>query len=274
MKDYYKILGVDRNATTEQIKQVYRRLAAKHHPDRGGDKQAFQEIQEAYSILGDDQKRNEYDNPMPDMRQFHFHSGANGFEDIFANFGFGFANQQRRPARNRSINFNVNLTLEEVLYGKTVIGNIKLPSGRDQYIELQIPPGVGQGDTIRSHGLGDDTYQQLPKGDLIAVIREIRHPKFIRDGHDLHTRVSASVFDLLTGGAVKVETLDKKTLEITVPPNFSITNRLSCNGQGLPIPNTGRRGNLHVSLDIEVPMLNDQDKDIIRQLKENYTNKG
>lgn len=273
MKDYYKTLGVDRNATTDQIKQVYRRLAAKHHPDRGGDKQAFQEIQEAYSILGDEQKRQEYDNPMPDMRHFHFRSGPGGFEDIFTQFGFGFANHQR-PSRNRSINFNVNLTLEEILYGKTVIGNITLPSGREQYIEIQIPPGMCNGDSIRFQGLGDDTYQQLPKGDLIAVIREIRHNRFVREGHDLYTKIKTSIFNLLIGGVVKVETLDKKVLEVVVPPNFSISNKLSCNGHGLPIPNTGRRGNLYVTLEIEIPILEEQDKILIDQIKEKYINKG
>jgi curved DNA-binding protein len=272
MKDYYKTLGVDRNATTDQIKQAYRRLAAKHHPDRGGDKQSFQEIQEAYGILGDEQKKQEYDNPMP--QGFQFRSG-DPFGDIFSQFGFGFSNHPRqRPMRNRSINFNVTITLEEILYGKTVIGNIKLPSGRDQYIEIQIPPGMCDGDSIRFQGLGDDTYQNLPKGDLIAVIREMRHNKFVRENHDLFTKAKMSIFDLLTGGTVKVETLDKKTLEVTVPPNFSLANKLCCNGQGLPIPNNRGRGNLYVTVEIDVPVISDNDKILINQIKENYISKG
>lgn len=265
MTDYYHILGVNKNSTQSDIKSAYRKLAAKHHPDRGGDTAHFQKIQEAYDTLGDDQKRQQYDNPMPDMRQFHFHTGNGGFDDFFSSFGFG--NPRRAPPRNRHININVQLSLEEVLTGKTVVGNIQLPSGKDQYIELQIPPGVKNGDSIRFSRLGDDSIPNVPRGDLIAIIRELPHHRFVRNNSDIITTIKTSIFDIIVGGVIKVETLDNKTLEVNIPPNFSINNNLCCTGHGLPITNTSRRGNLYINLDIVTPTLSQEDLETLRQIK-------
>lgn len=266
MTDYYQILGVNKNSNQNDIKSAYRKLAAKHHPDRGGNTAQFQKIQEAYDVLGDEQKRQQYDNPMPDMRQFHFHSGPAGFDDFFSNFGF--AAQRRSPPRNRHININVQLTLEEVLTGKTVVGNIQLPSGKDQYIELQIPPGVKNGDTIRFSRLGDDSIPNAPRGDLIAIIREIPHNRFVRNNSDIITTIKTSILDIIVGGTVKVETLDNKLLEVSIPPKFSINNNLCCTGHGLPLTNTSRRGNLYINLDVVTPPLSQEDLEILKQIKQ------
>lgn len=268
--DYYSTLGVNRNATADEIKRAYRKLAAQHHPDRGGDTAAFQTIQEAYATLSDDQKRAEYDNP---QTQWHFHSGnspfgGHPFGDIFSQFGFG---QQHRAVRNKTININVTVTLEEVLNGKTVVGNIRLPSGKDQYIELKIPSGVRHGDSIRFAGLGDDRISNLPRGDLMAVISEIPHQRFVRQGWDLYTVIKISVFDIITGVTTNVDTLDQKTLQINVPPGFNLDKHLKCNGYGLPRTGTNQRGHLYVKLDLTVPSnISQEDISMINSIKEKY----
>lgn len=142
MIDYYNTLGIDRSATQDDIKKAYRKLAMKHHPDRGGDSKKFQEIQEAYAILGDDLKRSQYDNPH--QHQHHFHTGNMG-DDIFSTFfgggspfGFGFHQQQR----NINIGAHVTVTLEDVLTGKTIDAEISFRNGQKKLVSINIPAGV------------------------------------------------------------------------------------------------------------------------------------
>lgn len=269
MTDYYQTLGVNKTATQEEIKQAYRKLAGKHHPDRGGDTKQFQKIQEAYDTLGDQNKRSNYDTPRPQMNEWQFHSGS-PFDDMFTQFGFG--TPRRQSPKNKSMNVQVTVTLEEILSGKKVVGNIQLPSGRDQYIELQIPPGIKNGDTVRFTGLGDDSVPGIPRGDLIAVIRELRHNRFTRNGMDIHAAVKASVFDIIIGGKIKIQTLDDKTLEIDIPKGFSLNSSLCCNGHGVPHPNYhSQRGNLFVNLEITIPQhFSSSDADILADMRTRY----
>lgn len=268
--DYYQTLGVNRNASQDEIKKAYRKLASKHHPDKGGDKQKFQEIEEAYRTLSDTQKRSEYDNPQP-----HFGGPFGGMDpnDIFGSmfgggvhFGHGFRQQIRK---NRNINITVDVTLKEVLTGKNVVGSIRLPSGKDQAIQISIPPGVETGDAIKYAGLGDDSIAGLPQGDLIAQVREIHDARFKRDGANLLIEENISVFDALIGTKLSVITVDDKTIEILVPANTKPGTVFSCNGHGLPHKNNKSRGKLFVKINFTMPQnLSDADKLTLEQIRD------
>jgi molecular chaperone DnaJ len=273
--DYYNILGVQRGASSEDIKKAYRKLAMKHHPDRnGGDDSQFKKIQEAYDTLGDDNKRSEYDNPQPQFGRGDFHFNTNNVNDIFgAMFGHNpFGGFQQRQMRNKSINISVQMTLKDILHGKDVVGSIRLPSGREQALQIKIPKGVSQGDTIRFSQMGDDTYPQLPKGDLIAIIEEIPDREFERHGADLYISKTISVFDLMLGGSITIRTVEDSTLEVTVPAGFTPGKTMSCQGYGLPVAaNASQRGNLFVRVEVFVPKITEiDDFNALRNLKAKY----
>jgi curved DNA-binding protein len=269
MIDYYQTLGVPKTANADDIKKAYRKLAMKYHPDRGGDVGQFQKIQEAYAVLSDDQKRAQYDNPQP---QYTFNTG--NFDDMFgAMFGasapFGF--QRARSNRNKSINIRVEMTLEEILRGKEIVGNIRLVSGRDQTININMPPGVVTGDSIKFQGLGDDSIPGVPRGDLIAQVVEIPHPRFQRNGKDLYMNFSVSAFDAMLGKTVRVTTLDDRQLEVNIPAGIQSEQMIKCDGYGLPGFNDARRGNLFLKIKISIPKnIFTEDKQKIEELAKRY----
>jgi curved DNA-binding protein len=272
MNNYYNILGVDKSASADDIKKAYRKLAMKHHPDRGGDAAKFQEIQSAYETLSDPQKKNEYDNPRP---EFRFNTGnMDGFEDIFSQFGFGRRQQQRQQARrNNSITIQVKMTLREILEGKDVVGSIRLPSGREQALQIKIPKGVKSGDQIKYQGLGDDSIPSIPRGDMIAQIIELPDPKFIRDNENLHTEFSISAFDAILGSVIVVDTIADSKLEITVPAGIQSGQQIICRGYGLPYPQQEARGNMYVKINVKTPTnIEEGDKFIIDKLRAKYVN--
>jgi curved DNA-binding protein len=262
MTDYYKILGVSRNASQDEIKKAYRSLAMKHHPDRGGDQGKFQEIQEAYNTLSDDNLRAQHDNPGQ-----HFNFGG---EDMFGSFfGGPFGGFQFRSApKNSNVTAAVSISLEEVLTGKTIDAEVGFKNGGKKLVSINIPAGIDDGIQIRYPGMGDHSVSKLPPGDLIVHVRVRQHSTWRRNGQDIICEKEVSVWDAMLGTTLTVTTLDHKTLTVNIPAGTQPETTLSCKGEGLPHPNTLKRGNLLIKVKIQIPKtLSQSQTDIIKKLK-------
>lgn len=270
MSDFYNTLGVDKNADQEEIKRAYRRLAATHHPDRGGDTKKFQDIQVAYETLSDPQKRAQYDNPQPQgfPGGFHFHTGGGfppGFEEIFGDaFGGMF---RRQPPRNRSLNIQAEISLEEAYHGKDLMATINLPSGKQQLVDIKIPAGIQDGITLRLAGMGDDSVPNVPKGDLHLTVRVRPHPTFQRQGDDLIKNIEVNAIDAILGKNLYVETIERKTLEVKIAPGTQHGQIYSIPNHGMPNMNDNRfKGRLLINVIIKIPTdLTEKQKQLLRQ---------
>jgi len=264
--DYYSTLGVNRNATEDDIKKAYRKMAMKHHPDRGGDEKQFKQISEAYEILSDPQKKQMVDMGVDPKAQqggghrhqqgpFEFHFNSGNFEDVFGQFGFGgpFGFGGRQPQRNKTININVDLSLEDVLNGKELDAELAVPNSKKKIINISIPAGIENGQQIRYQGMGDTAISGIPPGDLIVNIRVAPHPVFRREGDSLVVEKDISVWDALLGCHFTLQTLDSKSLNITVPPGTQPETVLSCRNEGIPNMRNRQRGNLLIKIKVIVP---------------------
>jgi len=255
--DYYSILGLKHGASDNDIKKAYRSLAMKHHPDRGGDEKKFKEISQAYEFLTDPEKKNMIDsgfdpaNPHTNFRHhsgpFEFNFNAGNYDDVFSQF-FGQMRQQ-----NRSIKVAVNVTLEDVLTGKTVNAEINTDDGTPKIINIDIPAGVINGQKIRYPRMGEHLYKNQPPGDLIVLVVVLPHPVFVRDGDNLFIEKTISVWDAIIGTTEHFKTLDGKGLNISVPAGTQPETILSCRGEGLPNIHTQKRGNLMIKIKVSIP---------------------
>jgi len=264
--DYYKLLGVNRNATPEEIKKAYRKLAMQHHPDRGGDHTTFANINSAYDVLSNSDKKNAYDNPQPNFNnQQHYNPfGGTPFDHIF---GQGFA-QQRQTPRNRDITIQANIELVDVLTGKNLIIQYQLSSGKLETVTVDVPAGAKHGDTIQYEGLGDNGHPRYPRGNLHVRIKVNKTKNWERDQDNLFTKKVVNVFDLLLGCVIIIETLDNKQLELRIPQGTKPGIKFSIPGYGIPNMHTRQRGIMFVTIDAEIPKITDQHVlDKIQQIK-------
>lgn len=274
--NYYNTLGINKNASDDEIKTAYRKMAMKHHPDRGGDEKKFKEVEEAYRTLSDPEKRRMVDMGVDpnsttgmgggfNQGPFEFHFGSDNFQDIFNNFGFGFNRPQRR---NKSLSVMIAINLEDALNGKDINAEIGLPNGKKKLVNISIPPGVEDGQQIKYKGMGDQTMQDLPAGDLIVNIRVNPHPVFQREGDMLLIKKTISVWDAILGTSLTINTIDRKTLNISVPPGTQPETMLSCKGEGMTNIRTRQRGNLLIKILIEIPRnLNQESLALVNDLK-------
>lgn len=276
--DYYNTLGVRREASDEEIKKAYRKLAMKYHPDRGGDEKKFKEISTAYDILSDPQKRQMFDAGVDPINQntggfnrqgpFEFHMGGMppGMDDIFGTFGFG--NGFARQRKNKSISINVEVTLQDLMKGKDINAEIKLPSKQKKIINISIPPGIEHGQQIKYQGMGDNTIQGIRAGDLIVNIFLNNNTEFLRDGTNLILERIISVWDAILGTAIDIQTLDNKTLNISIPAGTQPETVLRITGEGLPNMRTKIRGNLMLRIKVNIPQnLQQIEKSLVEKLK-------
>ena len=242
-KDYYEVLGVARGADADAVKRAYRKLARKYHPDVSKEKNAeskFKEVQEAYEVLRDTEKRAAYDQlgrdyrtgqqfrPPPDWSQRYGHSGSqrfsdlNGFSDFFSSLFGGAAGGGPPPDAEAG---HLDLTVEEAFTGtkRRVMLN---DGGRARSVDVQIPAGVGEGQSLRIAGTGGSA-------SLIFRIRVRPHSLYVLQGKDVQIELPLAPWEAALGAKVAVPTLGG-TVELTVPPGAQSGQKLRLRGRGLP----------------------------------------
>jgi curved DNA-binding protein len=301
-KDYYKVLGVDKNASQDEIKKAYRKLALKYHPDKNpGDKKAeekFKELSEANEVLSDPEKRKKYDTLGADWKQYE-HAGFNGAgrgggqpggqsyyeyngnaEDLFGGSGFsdffnsffgggashqggGFSGfQQDVPGRN--IEGEATITLQEAFTGTERIIDL----GTEK-LKVKIKPGAYDGLVLKSKGKGMKG-RSGKAGDLYITVRVQPNPVFKRTGDDLHIDVPVDVFTLMLGGKVPVMTLSGE-VNITVPEGTQNGKKLRLKGKGMPAYNGKGSGDLYIKIESKLPeTLTTEQKELIKKLQDSF----
>lgn len=285
MENHYQTLGVNENANTDEIKRAYRKLAAQHHPDKGGDTAKFQQVQKAYETLSDQNLRAQYDAERRGGGGFRFNingqefAGAPpGMDDIFRNFGFSFGpgfgpggdpfGQFRQARRNKDIRVELHIDLEDTLQGRTQTVEIQTAQGKIQTVEVNIPRGIHHGSSIKYPGLGDNFFDSMPRGDLYVTFVFKPHARFEVHNHiDLAMRLDINALDAIIGCEQEYTTLDGKRYNITIPPGTQHDTQFRVPGQGLYIPNQNNRGTLFIVAKVVVPThLDSKQVESIRQI--------
>ena len=281
MVDAYETLGVPRGASDEEIKKAYRKLAAQHHPDKGGDTARFQEIQQAYDTLSDPQKRAQHDNPNPfngfhqaGPGHFEFHFGGGGPEDIFQHFfqnGFGaYPFAQRQPWRNKVLRVQLDIELSSTLNPQRKTINLQTTRSDRFTVDIDIPQGVNSGTTIKYSGMGDNMFESLARGDLYVIINVVNDTDFEVQGINLILNLQINVIDAMLGTEKIVRGIDGKEFSVKIPPACQHDNKFALQGQGLYQLNNNQRGDLIVVINLFVPALSAEQLNILRTVKNTY----
>jgi len=274
-RDLYEILGVDKTASQDEIKRVYKKLARQYHPDLNpGDATAeekFKEVSAAYDVLSDVERRAAYDEFGHDATRVGFdpekarahqrwqeqaaaarsHGGARGFDDLSDLFGGAFGGRVRdfRTAPRRGVDIEAELTVSflDAAHGAQRDISLSDPAtGERSDIRLTIPEGIADGQRIRLRGKGAPGLRGGPPGDLYVTIRVSAHPLFRRDGKDLELELPITVKEAMLGAKVPVPTLDGRVM-VTVPAASQTGRKLRLRGKGV----TG--GDLYAVLEVVVP---------------------
>jgi len=306
-RDYYETLGVSKTATEDEIKSAFRKLARKYHPDVAKDKKAaeekFKQINEAYEVLSDAEKRQKYDQlganwnqpggfqPPPDWGgsqpgggsyqwggdgggvQFEF--GGTGFSDFFeAFFGGGrgrsafggFGGREATAERGADVEADILVTLEEALHGSKRTVSLRRPgSNKVETYQVKIPRGVHEGQRIRLAGQGEAGARGGKSGDLFLRVRLAKHPDFTVEGSDLIHEVKVAPWQAVLGTELKVPTLEA-TVRLKVPAGTQGGQRFRLRERGLPGA-SGNRGDLYVVAQIQIPKkLSEREREIWGQL--------
>ncbi len=300
-KDYYKILGLTKKASQEEIKKAYRKLAQKYHPDKNqGNKEAenkFKDISEAYEVLSDSDKRAKYDNLGSSWNSYRQTGGRaedfdwsrwtggqgggfTGFSDIFSQGGAGLSEfferifggtpsnrhsaKQPRQIKGEDYRANLEITLNEAFTGVSKIININ-----SQKIEIKIKPGAYEGQTLKISGKGAPGRNGGNSGDLLLNISIIKTPGIERINNDLHLDIDVDLYKAVLGGESKIRTL-AGTVKLTIPAGSQQGKVLRLNGLGMPdYHNPSVKGDLYVRMNIIIPEnLSAKEIELFRKLKD------
>lgn len=253
--DYYEVLGVNRNASPEEIKKAYRRLAMEHHPDRGGDIKKFQDISQAYDTLSNSEKKSQYDNPSrhekwtPPEWAGHDPFGPDSpLNDVFGDI-FG---RRQQVKRNPDGVTDITINAAQAYTGAEVtldLGYVKET--------LSIPAGVRDGTKFRMHGKGPSRFKDLPPGDLIVRLN-ITYPNNLgRENDDLFIRINVDAIDAMQGTEIDYTHISDRQIKVKIPAGIQPGSRLRIQGWGMPNPQTKRYGDLYVLVSISITKLTD-----------------
>lgn len=243
----YQILAIEQQADATEIKKAYRKLASKHHPDRGGNAEEFKKVQEAYEILSDPQKRQMFD-------QFGTVNPQTGQGSPFEHFSQGspfdnmFRNMSGRPQRNPDAGIQVNISIQHAYTG----GDVHIAAGNINELVL-IPAGVRQGTKIRVSGKGHTRFKELPPGDLVVQINIQTPNDMAVDGDNVLHRMSVNSLTAITGGEVIYKHFAGKSFSVKIPAGSQNGHRLRLSNWGMPKGKSGQHGHLFLILELYTP---------------------
>jgi curved DNA-binding protein len=299
-KDYYKTLGVEKNASADEIKKAYRKLAKKYHPDKNpGSKpseEKFKEVSEANEVLSDTEKRKKYDQLGSNWKQYEnagaggddrfrnyqsnrqsgrtyssgdineMFGGEGGFSDFFESFfgGSTGTTTRQRSRKGKDYEAALNITLEEAFHGTEKEFTLD-----GKKIRVKITPGMEQGKKLRLKNQGAAGSTGGEKGDLYITIQITSHPLFERQGNDLNYNLDVDLYTSLLGGKKPVRTIDGKTINVNIPAETDNGTTLRIKNMGMHYSNsTDLRGDLYVKINVKLPKnLSSQEKEIIAKLQ-------
>jgi curved DNA-binding protein len=312
-EDYYKVLGLEKASSADDIKKAYRKLALKHHPDRNPEnkkaaEEKFKKISEAYAVLSDPEKRQQYDNFGSEAfgQRFSQEDIFRGFDinDILRDLGFGglggggftifggggggrgrrqaytqradpygeyFGEQQfggQMRQRGEDIEYNLSISLEEAANGAEKKISLK-QGGATQEIKIRIPPGISSGQKLRLSGKGQPGMSGGPAGDIYLNIQVLPHHLFVREGDDLVTEVEVRFSQAALGTTIDVPTLYGQQKRIKIPAGAQNNMRIRMKGFGMPRFKGGGKGDEYVKLNVAVPRkLTDKQQELVRKIAE------
>ncbi len=298
-EDYYKILGISKKASDDEIKKAYRKLAMKYHPDHTqGDKTAeekFKKISEAYAVLSDKEKRQQYDTfgaagfqqryTQEDIfKGFDFSNifkdlgfGANLFggkrEGTRFSFGgvpFGPSPRQQHPSevKGSDLTYEMPLTLQEVAMGASKTVNFH-HKGQSENLTVKIPKGMITGKKLRLVGKGEASPYGGPPGDLFIQAKVMNDSVYTYEGHDLHVNREIKLTQAILGTSIPVPTIEGRELSLKVPPGTKHKTKMRLSGHGLPDMQGNEKGNLYVCIHVNMPAnLDERQKELVESLAE------
>ena len=296
--DYYKILGVNKNASDEELKKAYRKLAMKFHPDHTkGDKNAeekFKKISEAYAVLSDKEKRKQYDTfgSTGFQQRYSQEDIFRGFDfgDILREFGFGGAGpfgrggmrfsfgsespfggsqrQQQAQTKGSDLVYELPLTLQEVATGTSKTVSFQ-HQDRSEKITVKIPKGMISGKKLRVAGKGEPSHYGGSRGDLYIQAKVLKDPVYEVEGHNLFIKKEIKLSEAILGSNISVPTLNSKELSLKIPPGTKHKTKMRLSGHGLPRMHGKGQGDLYVHIYVIMPkQLTKNQKKLIEQLAE------
>jgi curved DNA-binding protein len=284
-KNFYDVLGVSRDASQDEIKKAFRKLAQKNHPDAGGDETKFKEISEAYETLSNPEKRKEYDQilmfggiPGADFGgnggrgRAYSYGNASDFGDFFQGFsGFGGAGAgdgdfggfdfssifggQNRPQRGSDLTMSIEVTAGEALRGVERKVTYRVPStGEEEQITVKIPAGAVDGGKLRYRKRGEYGSNGADRGDLVITTHVAEHPLFKRDGADIRMELPVSIYEAALGATVEVPTPEGKTVRLKIPAGTQDGKVFRFKELGAAnVKKKGAKGALLVTVRVRVP---------------------